>query len=80
MKGRTFISGTTSEVRPLLDIEAPVCYYSTYDRQTFAAIHLLEDLVHTKAATFCGHTTHVSRAMSEDMAGYIYSKNKEASE
>jgi len=56
-----------SEVRPLLEIEAPICYYSTYDRQTFAAIHLLEDLVATKSAIFCGHKTYVSRAMAEDM-------------
>jgi hypothetical protein len=56
-----------SEVRPLLEIEAPVCYYSTHDRETFAAIHLLEDLVATKSATFCGHKTYVSRALAEDM-------------
>ena len=41
-------------VRPLLD------------RQTFTAIHLLEDLVATKQATFCGHKTKVTRAMAED--------------
>jgi hypothetical protein len=56
-----------SEVRPLLEIEAPICYYSTFDRETFAAIHLLEDLVATKSATFCGHKTYVSCAMAEDM-------------
>jgi hypothetical protein len=38
-----------SKVRPLLEIEAPICYYSTYDKETFAAIHLLEDLVVTKS-------------------------------
>jgi hypothetical protein len=53
-------------IRPLLPIEAPTCYYSTYDRQTFSAIHLLEDLVATKQATFCGHETKVTRAMAED--------------
>jgi hypothetical protein len=53
-------------VRPLLEIEAPTCFYSTYDRQTFTAIHLLEDLVATKQATFCGHKTKVTRAMAED--------------
>jgi aminoglycoside phosphotransferase (APT) family kinase protein len=63
--------GFYSEVRPLLDIEAPVCYYSTYDKQTFAAVHLLEDLVDTKAAKFCGHKTHVSRAMAEDMVDLL---------
>ena len=62
-----------SEVRPLLTIEAPVCYHSTYDRQTFAAIHLLEDLVATKAATFCGHKTNVTRVMAEDMVDLLAS-------
>jgi hypothetical protein len=56
-----------SQARPLLDIEAPVCYHSTFDRHTFAAIHLLEDLVATKSATFCGHRTYVTRPMAEDM-------------
>jgi len=63
--------GFYSEVRPLLDIEAPLCYYSTYDRETFAAIHLLEDLVHTKGATFCGHQTLVTRSMAEDMVDLL---------
>lgn len=63
--------GFYAEVRPLLDLEAPICYFSTYDQQTFAAIHLLEDLVHTKAATFCGHGTHVNRAMAEDMVDLL---------
>ena len=56
-----------AQLRPLLSIEAPLCYYSTYDKRTFAAIHLLEDLVATKSATFCGHTTYVTRAMADGM-------------
>ena len=55
-----------SQIRPLVAIEAPLCYYSCYDRNTYAAIHLLEDLVATKQATFCNNTTSVSRAMAED--------------
>ena len=54
-------------IRPLLKIEAPICYHSANDRDTFAAIHLLEDLIATKAASFCGHTTTVSRPMAEGM-------------
>ena len=41
--------------------------HSAYDRRTFAAIHLLEDLVATKSATFCNHKTYVTRAMADDM-------------
>ena len=62
-----------SQVRPLLNIEAPLCYYSTYDRRTFAAIHLLEDLIAAKSATFCGHKTNVTRAMAEDMIDLLAS-------
>jgi aminoglycoside phosphotransferase (APT) family kinase protein len=63
--------GFYQHVRPLLAIEAPTCFYSTYDRQTFSAIHLLEDLVATKQATFCGHTTTVTRAMAEDQVDLL---------
>src|ERR1700675_4683630 len=44
-----------TNLRPQLQLEAPLCYHSAYDRQTFAAIHLLEDMVITKGATFCNH-------------------------
>jgi aminoglycoside phosphotransferase (APT) family kinase protein len=56
-----------TQIRPQLEIEAPLCYHSAYDRKTFAAIHLLEDMVATKAATFCNHKTDVTRGMAEDM-------------
>src|SRR5258708_30029297 len=56
-----------TQLRPQLQLEAPLCYHSAYDRQTFAAIHLLEDMVATKGATFCNHKTDVSRAMADDM-------------
>src|SRR6267378_4088988 len=54
-----------TQIRPQLDIVAPLCYHSAYDRRTFAAIHLLEDLVATKSATFCNHKTYVTRAMAD---------------
>ena len=56
-----------TQIRPQLEIEVPLCYHSAYDRRTFAAIHLLEDLVATKSATFCNHKTYVTRAMADDM-------------
>src|SRR6202161_4585945 len=52
-----------TQIRPQLEIEAPLCYHSAYDRRTFAAIHLLEDMVATKSATFCRHKTTGSGAM-----------------
>jgi aminoglycoside phosphotransferase (APT) family kinase protein len=55
------------QLRPQLEIEAPVGYHAASDPQSFAAILLLEDLVAKKQATFCNHKTYVSRAMAEDM-------------
>src|ERR1700685_647541 len=60
-------------IRPQLEIEAPLCYHSAYDRRTFAAIHLLEDMVATKSATFCSHKTCVTRAMADDMIDLLAS-------
>ena len=62
-----------TQLRPQLEIEAPLCYHSAYDRRTFAAIHLLEDMVATKSATFCSHKTYVSRAMADDMIDLLAS-------
>jgi hypothetical protein len=62
-----------TQIRPQLEIEAPLCYHSAYDRKTFAAIHLLEDLVATKSATFCNHKTYVTRAMADDMIDLLAS-------
>jgi Phosphotransferase enzyme family len=55
------------QLRPLLQIEAPVGYHAAFDRRTFASILLLEDLVATKSATFCDHRTYVTREMADDM-------------
>ncbi len=55
------------QLRPQLGIEAPVGYHAASDPKTFASILLLEDLVSTKAATFCNHRTYVHRSMAEDM-------------
>lgn len=62
-----------TQIRPQLQIEAPLCYHSAYDRNTFAAIHLLEDMVATKSATFCNDKTVVTRAMAEDMIDLLAS-------
>lgn len=61
------------QLRPQLQIEAPVGYHAAFDRQTFASMLLLEDLVATKSATFCNHRTYVSRAMAEDMIDLLAS-------
>lgn len=55
------------QLRPQLEIEAPIGYHAAFDRQTFASILLLEDMVATKSATFCNYRTYVSRETAEDM-------------
>ena len=55
------------QLRPQLEIEAPVGYHAAFDPNTFASILLLEDLVAAKSATFCNYKTYVTRAMAEDM-------------
>jgi aminoglycoside phosphotransferase (APT) family kinase protein len=55
------------QLRPQLEIEAPIGYHAASDRQTFASILLLEDMVATKSATFCNYRTSVSRETAEDM-------------
>lgn len=62
-----------TQLRAKLEIEAPLCYHSAYDRRTFAAIHLLEDMVATKSATFCNHKTYVTRVMADDMIDLLAS-------
>ncbi|MFB9269741.1 aminoglycoside phosphotransferase family protein [Bradyrhizobium erythrophlei] len=55
------------QLRPQLEIEAPVGYHAAFDPRSFASILLLEDLVAAKSATFCNHKTYVTRSMAEDM-------------
>jgi hypothetical protein len=59
------------QLRPQLDIEAPISYHAASDRRTFASILLLEDMVATKSATFCNYRTYVSREMAEAMTDVL---------
>jgi hypothetical protein len=68
VEGRFF-----TQLRPQLDIEAPIGYHAAFDRRTFASILLLEDLVATKSASFCDCRTYVSRPMAEGMVDLLAS-------
>ncbi len=63
-----------TDLRPSLDLEIPWCYQSTVDRETFAAVHVLEDVVATRGASFCDASTLVTLEMAQAqvdlMAGY----------
>src|SRR6516165_1915828 len=62
-----------TQLRPQIEIEAPIGYHAASDRKTFASILLLEDMVATKSATFCNYRTYVSREMAEDMIDLLAS-------
>jgi hypothetical protein len=52
-------------LRPELNIEAPIGYYSSFDKASCRSIHLLEDLVATKGARFCNWKTIIDRQKIE---------------
>ncbi|WP_165824252.1 aminoglycoside phosphotransferase family protein [Micromonospora globispora] len=58
-------------IRPSLTIETPLCYYSSSDKTSLAALHVLEDVVHTKGARFLDERTYVDRAMAEGMVDLL---------
>ena len=58
-------AGFYNELRNLFDLEAPRGYYSATEPHSGRAVHLLEDLVATRQATFCEPTTVISRQQAE---------------
>ncbi len=78
----TRIAGTVSEsmageaifyslLRPELRIEAPVGYHSAFDLRRGRSIHILEDLVATKGATFCEPQTRIYRTQAEEIVSLL---------
>jgi len=59
------------QIRPQLDMETPVCYHSASDKRTFAAIHVIEDLVASKSSSFGDETTLLSREQAFDMVDLL---------
>ncbi len=55
------------EIRAELNIEAPRCYHSTWDRNSGRSVHLFEDIIATKAARFCKWNTNISGAQAEQI-------------
>ena len=54
-------------VRPELPIEAPVHRHSAVDPRSLRSIHLFDDLVETRQASFCRHDTPISRQQAEQV-------------
>ena len=55
------------QIRPELNIEAPICYHSAWDRSSGRSVHLFNDVVATKAARFCRWQTPISRPQAEQI-------------
>jgi hypothetical protein len=58
-------------IRPLLNLEAPRGYFSSYDLKSGRSIHLLEDLVATKEAIFCSPRNYIGREKAEDLVSIL---------
>jgi Phosphotransferase enzyme family len=56
-----------TQIRPSLELEAPLGYYAAFDKRTLACINVLEDIVVTRKATFCDYRVAVDRGMAEEM-------------
>ena len=59
--------GFYTRLRRQVDLQAPFGFYSATEPRSHRAVHLLEDLVETRAATFCAATTPISRAQAQQM-------------
>jgi aminoglycoside phosphotransferase (APT) family kinase protein len=55
------------QIRPELNIEAPTCYHSAWDRKSGRSVHLFNDLIAAKAAQFCKWPTPISRQQAEQI-------------
>ena len=60
-----------SSIRPELRIEAPIGYHSAFDLRRGRSIHLLEDLVETKGATFCSPQNRIYRTQAEEIVSLL---------
>ncbi len=54
-------------VRPGLAVEAPTGYFGAVDRRSWRSVVLIDDLVSTRDASFCGPSTEVTRERIESL-------------
>jgi len=59
--------GFYAEVRPGLEIEAPVGYFGAVDPRTWRSIVMMEDVTSTRGASFWRPTAKVAREQVEDL-------------
>jgi len=59
--------GFYRDVRPLLEIEAPIGYYGAVDRRTWRSAVLIEDVIASRGASFWEPSTVLERPQLEDL-------------
>ncbi len=59
--------GFYAKVRPGLAVEAPAGYFGALDRRSWRSVVLIEDVVSTRDASFCGPSTKVTRERIESL-------------
>jgi thiamine kinase-like enzyme len=60
-------AGFYRQLRPQLDLEAPVGYHSAFDPRSWRSIQIIEDLVATRGASFCSPARVVSADEAEQI-------------
>ena len=55
------------QIRSELNIEAPICYHSAWDRNSGRSVHLFNDVVADKAARFCRWNTPITRSQADQI-------------
>jgi thiamine kinase-like enzyme len=60
-------AGFFVDLRPALPIEAPAHRYSAHDAESGRTLHLFDDLVATRGASFCNQLTTISPRQAEDI-------------
>ena len=58
-------------VRPQLNLELSHCYETTVDNNTYAALHLLENLVESKGAIFPDYRDYISCEKAEQIVDLL---------
>jgi hypothetical protein len=59
--------GFYAQVRPQLTVEAPAGYFGAVDPRSWRSVVVMEDVVGTRGATFCGPSTAVTRERIEGL-------------
>lgn len=71
-------AGFYRELRPQLNLEAPIGYHSAFDAKSWRSIQIIEDLVATKDASFCSPAHVVSAGQAEQIVRQLAALHAQA--